>query len=194
MYFVNIIAAAEAHAETAAAESGNASLFESLGLDIKQLAINTVAFLILVTILGKFVYPVLIKAIDSRREAIEKSLADARKSQEASEDAEKRVEALLAEARKEADEIVARSHSEAQAMVSDAETKARQRAEQLVSDARSQLDAEVVKARAALKKDTLQLVALATEKVVEDRLDTSKDAKLIESAIAKQSQQRKGQA
>jgi F-type H+-transporting ATPase subunit b len=186
MNFVNIIAAAEGHAETAVAESGQAGLFESLGLDIKQLAINTIAFLILVGILARFVYPALIKAIDGRREAIENSLEAAKKSQEASEDAEKRVEALLADARKDADEIVARSQSEAQAMIAEAEAKAKQRADQLVADARSQLDAEVVKARAALKKDTLKLVAAATEKIVEERLDADKDAKLIESAIAKE--------
>ena len=44
-------------------------------------------------------------------------------------------------------------------------------------------DAEVAKARAALKKDTLQLVALATEKVVGEKLDVSTDAKLVERAI-----------
>jgi F-type H+-transporting ATPase subunit b len=167
--------------EEAASEAG---LFQALGLDLKQLVINTIAFLILVAILGRFVYPVLIKSIDSRRQTIEAGLAEAKKSQEASEEAEKKIEALLADARKDADEIIARSHTEAQSMVSEAETKAKQRAEQLVADARAQLDAEVVKARAALKKDTLQLVALATEKVVSEKLDAGKDSKLIEAAIA----------
>jgi F-type H+-transporting ATPase subunit b len=184
MIFSNIIFASGAEAEAVAAEAGKAGLFESLGLDLKQLLINAVAFLILVAILSRFVFPVLIKTIDSRREAIEKSLEDAKKTQEATEDAEKRVEALLATARKEADEIIARSHGEAQSMVADAETKAKQRAEQLVADARTQLNADVVKARAALKKDTLTLVALATEKVVGERMDADKDARIIEAAVA----------
>ena len=186
MHIVTIIAAAGGHAEAAAAESGQAGLFESLGLDLKQLLINAAAFLILVVILGRFVYPTLIKAIDSRREAIEKSLEDAKKTQEATEDAEKRVQALLADARKEADEIIARSNAEAAGAIAEAETKAKQRADQLLADARVQLGAEIVKARAALKKDTFKLVALATEKVVEERLDSDKDTKLIEAAIAKE--------
>lgn len=183
MNFLTVIAAAEGHAETAAAEAGNAGLFEALGLDLKQLLVNGIAFLILVWILSKYVYPPMIKAIDSRRETIEAGLAEAKKSQEAAEDAEKRVESLLADARKEADEIVARSHKEAAAMVSEAEDKARHRADQIVKDARSQLDADIIKARAALKKDTMQLVALATEKIVREKLDDSKDARLVESAI-----------
>lgn len=170
----------------AEAGAGEAGLFQALGLDIKQLVINTVAFLILVAILGRFVYPALIKAIDNRRETIEQSLAEAKEASQAADDAEKRVESLLADARKEADEIVARSHSEAQAMIAEAETKAKQRAEQLVTDARSQLEADVVKARAALKQDTMKLVAVATEKIIGDKLDASKDAKLVERAITEE--------
>ena len=170
----------------ATAEAGEAGLFQALGLDIKQLVVNTVAFLILVAILARYVYPTMIKAIDSRREAIENSLAEAKKSQEAADDAEKRVEALLVQARKEADEIVARSNAESAALIAEGEAQAKKRADQIVKDARSQLDAEIVKARAVLKKDTLKLVALATERVVGERLDVTKDAKLIEDAIAQE--------
>ena len=179
MSLLTIVAATEAHAE-----SQKAGLFEALGLDLKQLLINAIAFLILLAILSKFVYPALIKAIDSRREQIEAGLAEAKKSQEAAEDAEKRVESLLADARKEADDIIARAQADSNATVSAAEDKAKQRADQIVKDARAQLDADVAKARAALKKDTLQLVALATEKVVGEKLDVSNDAKLVERAIS----------
>jgi F-type H+-transporting ATPase subunit b len=170
--------------ETAAAEAGNEGLLQALGIDWKALLVNGIAFLILVGILGRYVYPPLIKAIDGRRDSIEKGLAEAKKSQAASQDAEKRMEAMLADARKEADEIVARGHAESTAMVAEAETKAKQRADQIVKDARAQLDADIVKARAALKKDTMQLVALATEKIVHEKLDAGKDARLVESAIA----------
>ena len=68
-------------------------------------------------------------------------------------------------------------------MISDAETKAKQRADRLVADARAQLDADVTKARAALKKDTMKLVSLATEKIIHEKLDDIKDAALVEAAI-----------
>jgi len=184
MSLVTIVAAAEGHAEVAAAEGQKAGLFEALGLDLKLLLVNAIAFLILLAILSRFVYPALIKAIDSRREQIEAGLAEAKKSQEAAEDAEKRVESLLAEARKDADEIISRAQTESNATVAAAEDKARLRADQIVKDARAQLESDIVKARAALKKDTLQLVALATEKVVGEKLDAAKDAKLLERALS----------
>lgn len=163
----------------------NAGLFNALGLDVKLLITQTLAFLILVAILGKFVYPALIKAIDARREQIEAGQKEAKEASEALAKAEAKVADLLAEARKEADEIIARSHKESGVMVAEAEEKAKTRAEQIVADARAQLDTEVAKARAALKKDTIELVALATEKVVKEKVDAKKDAALITGALEK---------
>lgn len=170
--------AAAEHAE----KSGN--LLTSLGIDWKLFVSQALAFAILLGILGRFVYPVLIKSIDQRREKIEAGLKEAQESHKALQEAEARVEKLLAEARKEADAIVARSHEESNAMVREAETKAKQRGERMVADAKSQIDADVVKARAALKKDTMQLVALATEKIIHEKLDATKDEQLVERALA----------
>lgn len=172
-----IVASAEAASEH------SPGLFEALGLDAKLLVEQTIAFLILVAILAKFVYPALIKSIDQRREQIEAGQKEAKQAEEALVAAEEKVADLLAEARKEADEIIARSHTEASTMVSEAEDKAKARAEQLVADARNQLDADVRKARELLKSEAIGLVAAATEKIVGEKLDEKKDANLIKGAL-----------
>lgn len=164
-------------------ESHSPSIFEALGLNWTLLIEQAIAFLILVWILGKFVYPVLIKSIDTRREQIEAGIKEAQESHAALEKAEAKVEELLAQARTEADEILARSHQEAGAMVAEAEAKAQHRAEQIVTDARAQLETDVIKAREALKKDTIALVATATERVIDEKLDERKDASLITKAL-----------
>lgn len=164
----------------AAAEPG---LLEALGIDGKLLLEQGIAFLILVFLLGKFVYPALIKAIDTRRDQLEASAEEAKEASKALEKAEASVAKMLTDARTEADDILARSHKEATSMVGEAEERAKVRAEQIVADARTQLDTEVTKARQALKKETLGLVALATEKVVKEKLDDRKDASLIAEAL-----------
>jgi len=58
-------------ATTNAASPG---LLQALGIDWKLLVEQGVGFLILVAILGKFVYPALVKAIDDRRATIEAGL------------------------------------------------------------------------------------------------------------------------
>ncbi|HEX7963181.1 MAG TPA: F0F1 ATP synthase subunit B [Candidatus Saccharimonadales bacterium] len=162
------------------------SLFQALGLNAQLFIEQGVAFLILVFVLGKFVYPALVKAIDDRRAAIEAGLQEAKDSQEALEKAEAKVSEMLEEARKEADEMLARTHQEAASVVADAESKAKQRAEQIVADARQQLAVDVSKAREALKKDTVELVALATERVIGEKLDDRKDADLVKKALAEE--------
>src|SRR5882672_7667455 len=121
----------------------SAGLLEALGINWQLLIEQTIAFLILVFVLGKFVYPILVKAIDSRREQIEAGLKEAKDSHAALEKAEAKVDELLSQARKDADDILARSHQEAGAMVASAEEKAQQRAQQIVTDARAQLDGDI---------------------------------------------------
>jgi F-type H+-transporting ATPase subunit b len=166
------------------AEHQQAGLFQALGIDVKLLIEQAIAFLILVAILGKFVYPALIKAVDGRRETIEAGLQEAKESQEAAEKAQDTVNDLLVQARKEADEMLARTHQESASLVADAESKAKARAEQIVADARAQLSIDVSKAREALKRDTIELVALATERIIGEKLDDKKDADLVTKTLA----------
>lgn len=178
MYHFVITATAAANTEH------SAGLFQALGIDWKLLVEQAIAFLILVLLLAKFVYPALMRAVDGRREAIEAGLKEAKESQEAAEKAQAQVAEMLEAARKDADDIIARSHQEAGLLVADAEEKAKGRAEQIVADARQQLDNDVRKAREALKKDTVELVALATERVIGEKLDDKKDAALVKKALA----------
>ena len=164
--------------------SSDPSLLSALGLNWQLFIEQGLAFVILVWVLKKFVYPTLIKSIDERRNQIEAGLEEAKQSQEALEKAEAKVEKMLAEARKEADEIIARSHQETVAMVADAEGKAKTRAEQIVKDAHTQLDADIAKARTMLKDETIKLVTLATEHIIGEKLDERKDAGLIKTALS----------
>jgi F-type H+-transporting ATPase subunit b len=164
-------------AATAAGQEQN--LFTALGIDWRMMLEKGLAFLLLVIVLAKFVYPPLMRAVDGRREQIELGLREAKESQEALARAEAKASEVIAEARKEADEILARTQQDANTLLAEAEEKAKARAEQIVADAHTQLEADVRKAREALKAETVELVAAATEKVVDEKLDTRKDAQLI---------------
>jgi len=163
--------------------STNKDLFAALGIDWRLLILQIVAFLILVLLLGKFVYPWLMKSVDQRQEGIEaaaKATAEAQKAAEANKEA---VAELLAQARKEANEIIGTAKLESAEMVSTSEKKARTVAERIAKDAHEQLDKDVVNARKALYNDTLELVGLATEKIIEKKLDKKADSELIASVV-----------
>lgn len=168
----------------AEATSTNKDLFTALGIDWRLLILQIIAFLLLVFLLGKFVYPWLMKSVDERQAGIEaatKATAEAQKAAEANKEA---VAALLAEARKEANEIISTAKLESANAISASEKKASQVAERIVADAHDQLTKDVANARKVLYNDTLELVGLATEKVIAKKLDKKADSDLIASAVA----------
>lgn len=174
-------------AEVAATSEESKSIFASLGIDWTMILMQSIAFLILVWALAKFVYPIFFRVIDERQEKIEASTKAAEKAEEHAEKAQAEIEKLLAAAKKDAADIVATAHDEAIAARTKATEKAKAEAEQIVADAHQQIEKDVVKARNTLRNDTVELVALATRKVVGDSVSPTIDDKLVQ-ATAKEMQ------
>lgn len=167
-------------AETAEA---NKDIFTALGIDWRLLILQIVAFLILVWVLGKFVYPWLMKSVDERQKNIEEAAKAAKKAQESAAESQAETADLLAQARKEAAEIVSTAKLEATDMVSSSEARAKSTAEKIVADAHAQITKDIDKARRELHDETLDLIAFATEKVVRKKLDTKADEALIADVL-----------
>lgn len=167
-------------AETAAS---NGDVFSALGIDWRLLILQIVAFLILVWLLAKFVYPWLMKSVDERQANIEAAAKAATEAQAAAADSQHETELLLETARKEAADIVATAKLEAADMQSKAEEKAKSAAEKIVADAHVQLSKDVEAAKRALHNETLELVALATEKVIGAAHTSKADQELIAKSV-----------
>ncbi len=170
-----------ASTEAAAAESSD--IFSALGINWMMLIFQIVAFLLLVVLLGKFVYPWLIKSVDERQDKINAATKAASEAQAAAVDAEARVEKLLKKARVEAADIVATAKLESASALAASEEKAKKRSEQIISDAQDEIKKEVIAAKTALHNETIELVALATEKVVGKAVSSKIDESLITDAL-----------
>ncbi len=155
----------------------------SLGIDVQLLVLQTIAFLLLLFILTRFVFPKLNAMLDKRDAAIADSLKAASEAEKNAAKSQAAVEKLLKDARRDADEIVASAKAEAGTLVDAAEKKSRERAEQIVADAGAEIRNDIEKARVALKKETIELVAAATEKVVGKVVTAQVDEKLIKSSV-----------
>lgn len=163
--------------------SGGKDIFSTLGIHWELLVFQIIAFLILVWALGKFVYPWLMKNVDERQAKIEESVKAAEAAEKKAENAQEEIAKLLKEARTEAKDIVTTAKDEAAAMVADAEAKAKARADKVAKDAHDQLEKDVIAARKQLRNDTIELVALATEKIVGKTVSDSVDKKIIAAAV-----------
>lgn len=156
----------------------------ALGLDVRAFLFQLITFVLLLLILRKWAFPILVKTLEDRRIAVEKSIDQSKEATERLEKAEKQIAGMLAEARDEAQELVAAGHREAAKMVEEAETKAATRAEHIVKEAHAQMEHELSKARVALKHETAQLVAEATSLIIKEKVDAKKNAQLISSALS----------
>lgn len=163
--------------------SADTGIFGALGIDWKTLIVQIVAFLLLVWLLGKFVYPLLMKSVDERMATIDAATEAAAQAQTAADNAQTEVAKLLKEAQKNADDIIATAKLESANAYGESEAKAQKRAEQLVLDARAEIHKEVSAAKKELYNETLELVTLATEKVVGTSLSDKVDSKLIDDAL-----------
>lgn len=164
--------------------SSEGGVFGALGIDWLALGLQTLAFLILLWFLSKFVYPSLVKMLDKRDEVIEISAKAAREAQKKAENTEQEVSRMLAAAKREAGEIVTVAREEAVAAVEVADKKAKVRSEHIISTAKEQIDKDIMAAKKDLRDETMQLVVLATEKVIGQTMDGKLDEKVVKSAIS----------
>lgn len=161
---INLNTFAEAVNPADANASGD--IFTALGIDWRLLILQIIAFIILVWALSKWVYPLLMKAVDQRQADIESAAKAAKEAQQTATETQEETARLLEEAKKQASDIVATAKLEATEITTNSETKARDLAEKIASDAREQLAKDVEAAKRDLYNETLQLVALTTEKVI----------------------------
>ncbi len=168
-----------------ASGGGIGALFTALGLNVQALVLNTLAFLVIVWALGKWVYPHLVKALDAKRDELEAAGRMEQDAKTALDAAEARAGQVVAEARKAADEILSSAKADATGQIEAARAKASEQAERLVAEAREQLSRDVLAARKELKTETAKLVAEATSAVLGEKLDEGRDGDLVKRSLEK---------
>ena len=167
-------------AEAENAEGGD--LFGTLGIDWTVMLLQTISFIILVIILAKWIYPPIAAMLDRHDKKIEDAMQAAKEAQEHASEAEAKTAAMLEKSRTEAAEIVEAAKKEAADIVVKAEEDATTRAEAIIAGARADLERDVEQARLALRGEMVDLVALATEKLIDTKID-SQDEKIIKSVL-----------
>lgn len=167
----------------ATAQAEKADLFGSLGIDWKMLILQTIAFLILLAILRKFVYPPLLAMLDKREKDMRAADKAAKSARENADKAEKMTSELMRKARAEANEIVASAREEAVKVVEEAGVKASAKSEAIIKSAQDEIAKEIEAARKTLHNETLELVAKATGTVLGSTVDAKVDAKIITAAV-----------
>lgn len=145
--------------------------------------VEVIAFIVMILILARWVYPRVLAAAESRQKQISEQLAAAERAREAAEQRLKDAQAELDKARGQAAEIIEGANRSGEQLRAELRSRAEGEARRLLESARREIDAERQKALDSVRTAVADLVVAATEKVVGESLDGDKHRKLIERAI-----------
>jgi len=158
-------------------------LIKTFHIEVNLLVAQMVNFAIVLWVLYKFAYKPVLKTLNSRTNKIEKGLADADAAGKKLEEIVEKEKVVLAKAKKEAQELIRTAEEQAKANSMSIVLEARNQGEKLLLGAKSQIEQEKNKMLSEVKGEIANLVVLATEKIIGEKLDKEKDKELIEKAI-----------
>ena len=143
-----------------------------------------VSFGILAFILMKWGWPMILKSLKSREEAITASLNEAAKAREEMKSLVAHNEELLREAKVERDEMLRNARLTSDQIIEEARTRAAAEADRIVEAARENINYEKLKAMHELKNQIANLSIEISEKLIRAELsDKAKADALIKDEL-----------
>lgn len=146
--------------------------------------IEAIAFVAMLLILRRWVYPRVIAAAEARQNQIAQALEEAERHRKEAAAALEDISRQLEEARAQAREILDRAHRAAVAETEELVRKGRQEAEAQLVRARAEISAERDRAIQQIRTQVGTLVVLAASKVLGEAIDRKAHARLIEESLA----------
>jgi len=147
------------------------------------LVVEFIAFLVMLAILARWVYPPVIRAAEARQRQVAEQLAAADKARKDAEARLQQADAAIQEARVQAGQIVERANRAAEQIQQEAQEKAKDEARRIVEGASRDIDAERQRAIHAIRLQMADIVTEAVRRIVGESLDGQRHRQLIEAAI-----------
>ena len=145
--------------------------------------VELIAFLLMLAVLARYVYPEIVKVAEARQRAIAEQLKQAETARAEAEAHLKEAEAKLAEARRSAQSVIDAAGKSAEQLRQELKAKAEEESKRTIENARKQIEAERDQAIRSVRSEVADLVVTATEKVIGETLDERKHRQLIERSI-----------
>ncbi len=146
--------------------------------------VELIAFLAMLALLSRYVYPELVKVSEERRRAIAEQLKEAEEARSKAETQLREAEEQLAEARRTAQSLIDAATKSGEQLRQELRQKAEEESRRTIETARKEIEAERDRAIQSVRNEVADMVVLATEKVIGETLDDSSHRRLIERAIA----------
>jgi len=187
MQFIEIVNASpapEVAGETteAAADTG---ILGSLGINGTLFTFQLINFAVVAVILWYLILKPITKKMGERAKLIDDSIENAKKVEENLGRSEQKYQEKIDMAKVEANRILDKANAETEIITAEMKEKAKKEINLLVEQAKKNIKLDKEEMVLEIKKETAALVAEALQKVLGEKIDDKKDAKLIEESLAK---------
>jgi F-type H+-transporting ATPase subunit b len=158
---------------------------EGLGINPGYLLVQIIAFIVIYTLLTRFIYDPLSNILRERRTRIARGLEDATAAANARLNAEAEAEKILAAARTEAQGIIAEARGRGEEVGKTVEAEARAEAEAIRAQARTASTEERDTQLAGLRSQVAAISIAVAQRLIGASLDEKRQQALIDDFFAK---------
>ncbi len=155
----------------------------ALGVNLQALVIQLITFLIVLWVLKKFAFKPILKVLNDRRTLIEAGVKLGNEMKNKELEMEQKREKILHDAQAAADKLIADSKDEAKEIVNESEADAKTRADGILEAANKTIDENTKRSKKKLEKELVGLISEATEAIIGEKIDATKDSKIIDKVL-----------
>jgi F-type H+-transporting ATPase subunit b len=149
------------------------------------LIIQMLVFMIFVWVVMKFIWPIILGAMNEREKKIAAGLAAAEQGEKDLSEAKSRAEEVIKEARTRAVAIESQAQSRANQIIEEARKAASLEGEKALAAAKSQIELESNRARDQLRGQVVSLAVAGAKRVLEREVDAKTHGELLDQLAAK---------
>ncbi len=148
------------------------------------LFVQMLVFALLVWFTMRFIWPVILEAMEEREQRIADGLAAAEKGRSELEAAATEAEGIVSAARDQARDILGKANSRAAGIVEEARTQGEEEKRKRLESAKAEIDVEVNRARDELRGQVAAIAVAGAEKVLAREIDTDAHRELLDRLAA----------
>ena len=146
---------------------------------------QTIAMIVFVWFCMKFIWPVLLNAIEQRQTEIADGLAAAEKGRASLSDAESEAATILTEARQQAKSILDQAQSRANEIVDSAKGEGESERQRQLEGARAEIEIEMNRARDELRGQVAAIAMAGAERILAREIDSDTHRELLNALAEK---------
>lgn len=145
------------------------------------LFMQAAAFAVFIWFTARFVWPPLMRAIETRQKQIADGLAAGEQGRQSLASTEKRIADMLVEAKTRSSEIINQGEKLKTETIDAAKAQAKAEAERIIAMAKAEIEQEVVRAKEMLRNQVADLAVAGAAKILKREVDAKAHADILAS-------------